>query len=103
MWKLAAVGGELRALYMAVPLIAVAATLAPAVAHAGPLDDYVSRNGKAVCAELDKADTGGDIFRLSLTIARDGGFSLKDAASVIGRATVADCPWNASKVNKTGA
>jgi hypothetical protein len=103
MWELAAVGGEVRALYMAVPLLAVAATLAPAVAHAGPLDDYVSRNGKAVCAELDKADTGGDIFRLSLTIARDGGFSLKDAASIIGRATVADCPWNAAKVNKTGA
>ena len=101
MWKFAAAGGEVRALYMAVPLLA-AATLSPAVAHAGPLDDYVSRNGKAVCAQLDKADTGGDIFRLSLTIARDGGFSLKDAASVIGRATVADCPWNESKVKQAG-
>ncbi len=88
---------------MAVPFVAVAAMLAPAVAHADPLDDYISRNGKAVCAALDKAQTGGDIFRLTLTIAHDGGFSVKDAASVIGRSAVADCPWNEPKVNKAGA
>jgi hypothetical protein len=86
---------------MAAPLLAVAATtmLAPPVAHANPLDDYVNRNGKAVCAALDKAQTGGDIFRLSLTIAHDGGFSIKDAASVIGRSAVTDCPWEESKVS----
>jgi hypothetical protein len=39
MWKIAAAGGEVRAKYMAVPLLAVAAVLAPAVAHADPLDD----------------------------------------------------------------
>ena len=86
---------------MAVPLLAVA-MLAPAVAHADPLNDYVTRNGKAVCAALDKAQTGGDIFRLSLTIAHDGGFSIKDAANVIGRSAVADCPWDESKVKETG-
>ena len=89
----------MKALYMAVPLLAVGATLAPAVAHADALDDYVSRNGKAVCAALDKVQSGGDVFRLSLTIAHDGRFSLKDAANVIGRSAVADCPWEESKVN----
>ena len=90
---------------MAGPLLAVAATsmLAPAVAHAGPLDDYVSRNGKTVCAALDKAQTSGDIFRLSLTIAHDGGFSLKDAASVIGRSAASDCPWEESKMSSATA
>jgi hypothetical protein len=91
-----------KALYMATPLLSVAAMLTPGVAHADSLGDYVSRNGKAVCAALDKAQTGGDIFRLSLTIAHDGGFSIKDAASVIGRSAVADCPWNESKVKQTG-
>ena len=89
----------MKAFYMAVPLLAVAATLAPALAHADPLNDYVSRNGRAVCVALDKAQTGGDIFRLSLTIAHDGGFSLKDAASVIGRSAAADCPWEEPKMN----
>ena len=42
MCKVAAAGGEVRALYMAVPLLAVAAMLAPAVTHADPVDDYVS-------------------------------------------------------------
>ena len=92
----------MKALYMAVPLFSVAAVLAPAVARADSLDDYVSRNGKAVCAALDKAQTGGDIFRLSLTIAHDGGFSIKDAANVIGRSAVADCPWDEPKVKQTG-
>lgn len=92
----------MRTLHIAVPLLAVAAMLAPAVAHAGPVDDYVSRNGKAVCAALDKAQTGGDIFRLSLTIAHDGGFSLKDAANVIGRSAAADCPWDEPKVSSVG-
>jgi hypothetical protein len=91
-----------KALYMAAPLSCIAAMLAPAVAHADPLDDYVSRNGKAVCAALDKAQTGGDIFRLSLTIAHDGAFSLKDAANVIARSAVADCPWDESKIKQTG-
>lgn len=92
----------MRALYTALPLLAVAAIHGPAVARAGPLDDYVNRNGHAVCAALDKANSGGDIFRLALTIAHDGGFSIKDAANVIGRATVADCPWNQAKVRQAG-
>jgi hypothetical protein len=100
MCKVACAGGEVKALYMAVPLFVVAAMFAPAVAHADALDDYISRNGKAVCAALDKAQDRGDIFRLSLTIAHDGGFSLKDAASVIGRSAVADCPWDAPKVHQ---
>jgi len=87
---------------MAVPLLAIATMLTPAVAHADPLDDYVSRNGKAVCAALDKAQTRGDIFRLSLTIAHDGGFDIKDAADVIGRSAVTDCPWEEPKVRQTG-
>lgn len=95
-------GGQVRTLYLAAPLFSVAAVLAPAQAHADPLDDYVTRNGKAVCAALDKAQTGGDIFRLSLTIAHDGGFSIKDAASVIGRSAVADCPWEEPKVKQSG-
>jgi hypothetical protein len=91
-----------RALYPAVPLLVAAAMSAPAVAHANPLDDYVSRNGKAVCAALDKAQSGGDIFRLALTIARDGGFTVKDASNVIGRAAAADCPWETPKVKQAG-
>jgi hypothetical protein len=87
---------------LAAPLLAVVAMLAPAVAHADPQDDYVSHNGKSVCAALDKAQTGGDIFRLSLTIAHAGGFSLKDAANVIARSAVADCPWEESKVRQAG-
>jgi hypothetical protein len=102
MWKVAAAGGEVRALYVAVPLLVVAAMAAPAVAHANPVDDDVSRNGKAVCAALYKAQDGGDIFRLALTIARDGVFSVKDAASVIGRSAAADCPWEAPKVQQAG-
>ena len=90
----------MKTLYMAAQLFAVAAMLAPAVAHADPLDDYVSRNGKAVCAALDKAQTGGDILRLSLTIAHAGGFSLKDAANVIARSAIADCPWEEAKVRQ---
>ena len=90
----------MRTVHLAAPLLA-ASMLAPAVAHAGPLDDYVSRNGKAVCAALDRAQTGGDIFRLSLTVAHDGGFSLKDAASVVGRAAANDCPWDESKLSSS--
>ena len=92
----------MRALYMAVPLLVVAAMPAPAVAHANPVDDYVSRNGKAVCAALDKAQDGGDVFRLALTVAHDGGFSVKDAGSVIGRSAAADCPWEVPKVQQAG-
>ncbi len=91
----------MRALYLTVPILAVAAMLAPAVAHADALDDYVNRNGKTVCAALDKAQSGGDIFRLALEVAHDGGFSLKEGASVIGRSAAADCPWNESKLNST--
>jgi hypothetical protein len=87
---------------MAAPLFSVVAMLAPAMANADPQDDYVSHNGKAVCAALDKAQTGGDIFRLSLTIAHAGGFSLKDAANVIARSAAADCPWEESKVRQAG-
>jgi hypothetical protein len=102
MWKVTAAGGEVRALYMAVPLLAVAAMLAPAVAHADPVSDYVSRNGKAVCAALDKAHTAGDILRLDFTIAHETGFSIKDAASVIGQSAAADCPWDAPMVKQAG-
>lgn len=92
----------MRALSTAVTLFVVAAIPAPAVAHANPLDDYVSRNGKAVCAALDRVQDGGDILRLALAIAHDGGFSVKDAASVVGRSAAADCPWEAPKVRQTG-
>ncbi len=102
MWKATAAGGEVRALYMAVPLVAVAAVLAPAVAHADPVNDYVSRNGKAVCAALDKAHTGGDVLRLDFTIAHDTGFGIKDAARVIGQSAVADCPWDVPMVKQAG-
>src|SRR4029077_13499091 len=71
-WIVAGAGGEVRVLHMAVPLLIVAAMPAPAVAHANPVDDYVVRNGNAVCAALDKAQDGGDIFRLVLTIRHDG-------------------------------
>jgi Protein of unknown function (DUF732) len=91
-----------RALYLALSFIATAAISAPPVAHAGPLEDYVNRNGHAVCAELDKADSGGDIFRLALTIAKQGGFSLRDAGNVIGRSTATYCPYNAAKVRQAG-
>jgi hypothetical protein len=53
---------------MAVSLFAVAPMLAPAMAHADAVGEYVSRNRTAVCAALDKAQDRGDIFRLSLTI-----------------------------------
>jgi Protein of unknown function (DUF732) len=91
-----------RALHLVSALLAVAAVSAPAVAHAGPLDDYANRNGRAVCAELDKADSGGDIFRLALTISKQGGFSLRDAGNIIGRSTAAYCPYNSAKVRQAG-
>ena len=87
--------------YLATPLLA-AAVYAPAVANAGPLDDYVSRNGKAVCAALDKAHSSGDVFRITLAVARDSGFSVKDAANIVGQSIAADCPWNAQAVKQTG-
>lgn len=100
MWKIGAAGVEVRAKYVAVLLLAVAAMLAPAVAHADPLDDYVSRKGKEVCAALGKAQNEGDIFGVELAIAHDGGFSVTDAANVIERSAVADCPWEEPKVNQ---
>ena len=103
MWKIGAAGVEVRAKYMAVPLVAVAAMLAPAVAHADPLDDYVSRKGTEVCAALSKAQNEGDIFGVELAIAHDGGFSVTDAANVIERSAVADCPWEEPKVNQARA
>ena len=87
---------------MAAAVLVVAAMPAPAVAHASPVDDYVNRNGKAVCAELDKVSDGGDIFRLTLTIAHNSGLSIRDAASVIGRSATAYCPWDAPKVRQGG-
>ena len=95
-------GGGVRAFCMAVPLLAAATMLAPTVAHADPVGDYVSRNGKAVCAELDKVQDGGDFFRLALTVAHDGKFTIKDAANVIGRAVVADCPSEEPKLKLAG-
>jgi hypothetical protein len=91
-----------RALHLALPLLVGAALSAPAVAHAGPLDDYTNRNGRAVCAELDKADSGGDILRLALTISKEGGFSLREAGNIIGRSTTAFCPYNSAKVRQAG-
>jgi hypothetical protein len=91
-----------RALHLTVPALVAVAMLAPAVAHANPLDDYASRNGKTVCAALDKAQNSGEIFRLALTVAHDGGFSLKDAANVIGRSAAASCPWNEPKMQQVG-
>jgi hypothetical protein len=87
---------------MAAPLLAAAAMLAPTVAHADPIADYVSRNGKAVCAELDKVQDGGDFFRLALTVAHDGKFNIKDAANVIGRAVATDCPSEEPKLKLAG-
>jgi hypothetical protein len=92
-----------KALSVAVPLLAVAAILAPVIARADPLDDYVSRKGKDVCAALDKADTAGDIFGLEFAIRRDGGFSVNDALSAIERSAVADCPWDEPKLKQAGA
>jgi hypothetical protein len=100
--KVAAAGGEMTVLYVAVPLLAVAAMLAPAAAHADPLDDYVSRKGKEVCAALDKADTAGDIFGLEFAIRRDGKFTMNDAANAVERSAVADCPWDEPKVKQAG-
>ncbi|HUB57007.1 MAG TPA: hypothetical protein VMB04_17830 [Mycobacterium sp.] len=93
----------MRALHVPVPLLAVAAMLAPAMAHADPLDDYVSRKGKDVCAALDKADTAADIFGLEFAIRRDGGFSVNDALNAIERSAVADCPWDEPKLKQAGA
>ncbi len=102
MRTLTTTGGDVRALRIAVPLLAVATMLAAPVAHADPVSDYVSRSGKAVCAELDKVQDGGDFFRLALTVAHDGKFSIKEAANVIGQSAVADCPWEEQKVKDSG-
>jgi hypothetical protein len=51
-------------------------------------------------AALGKAQNEGDIFGLELAIAHDGGFSVTDAATVIERSAVADCPWEEPKVNQ---
>ena len=102
MRNLSTAGGALRAVCMAAPLLAAAAMLAPTVAHADPIADYVSRNGKAVCAELDKVQDGGDFFRLALTVAHDGKFTIKDAANVIGRAVASDCPSEEPKLKLAG-
>jgi hypothetical protein len=93
----------MRARYVAVPLLAVAAMHAPALSHADPLDDYVSRKGKEVCAALDKADTAGDIFGLEFAVRHDAGFSVNDAANAIERSAVADCPWDEQKLRQVGA
>jgi hypothetical protein len=90
-----------KALYLAASLFAISVPLAPAMARATPIDDYVSRNGKAVCAALDKVTDGGDIFRLSLHIAKDGGFSVRDAANIIAQSAGTDCPWNSTKLKQS--
>lgn len=95
-------GGGVLGVCMAVQLLATATMLSPAVAHADPMSDYVSRSGKAVCAELDKVQDGGDFFRLALTVAHDGKFNIKDAANVIEQSAVADCPWQQQKVKQAG-
>jgi hypothetical protein len=95
-------GGGVRAVCMAMSLVAATTTFASAVAHADPMADYVSRSGKAVCAELDKVQDGGDFFRLALTVAHDGKFNIKDAADVIAQSAMADCPWQQQKVKQAG-
>jgi hypothetical protein len=101
MRNLSTAAGIARAVGSAVSLLA-AIVLTPAVAHADPMGDYVSRSGKAVCAELDKVQDGGDFFRLTLTVAHDGKFSIKDAADVIEQSAIADCPWQQQKVKQAG-
>ncbi len=100
MRKVTVTGGEVAARYVVLPVLAVAAMLAPAVAHADPVDDYVDRKGKAVCAALDQAKTVGDIFKLSLRISRETGFNIKDAASAVGQSAATDCPWNSALVRQ---
>ena len=95
-------GGAARAACVAMSLLAATTTLAPTIVHADPVGDYVSRSGKAVCAQLDKVQDGGDFFRLALTVAHDGKFTIKDAANVIGRAVVADCPSEEPKLKLAG-
>jgi hypothetical protein len=95
-------GGGVRTSCLAMSLLAGATTLAPTAAHADPIADYVSRSGKAVCAELDKVQDGGDFFRLALTVAHDGKFTIKDAANVIGRAVTSDCPSEEPKLKLAG-
>jgi hypothetical protein len=90
----------MRALYLALPLLLAGAP--PAIANASPVDGYVSQNAAAVCAGLDKAQDGGDVFMLTLAVARDGKFSVKDAANVIGRSAASSCPWNVPKVQQAG-
>jgi hypothetical protein len=102
MWNRNTAGGGVRAVCMAMSLLAATTTLAPTMAHADPVGDYVSRSGKAVCAELDKVQDGGDFFRLALTVAHDGKFTIKDAADVIEQSAIADCPWQQQKVKQGG-
>jgi hypothetical protein len=42
----------------------------------------------------------GDIFKLSLKIERETGFTLKDAASAVGQSAATDCPWNSALVKQ---
>jgi hypothetical protein len=93
-------GGSSAPRQLLVPALAVAALVAPGAAHADRVDDYVDRNGRAVCAHLDAARTVGDIVRLSLIVARDAGLSLRDAASAVGEAAATDCPRNAELVRR---
>jgi|GEM_PF-3560871 len=102
MRNLSTARGGARVVCMAVSLLAAAIVLTPSVAHADPMGDYVSRSGKAVCAELDKVQDGGDFFRLALAVAHDGKFTIKDAANVIGRAVAADCPSEEPKLKLAG-
>lgn len=90
----------MAARHLLVPVLAIGAVLAPAVARADPVGDYVDRKGKTVCAALDQAKSPGDVFKLSLMISRETGFSLKDAASAVGQSAATDCPWNSALVRQ---
>lgn len=100
MRKLTAAGGGVAARQLILPVLAVAAVFAPAVAHADPVGDYVGRKGKVVCAALDQARTPGDIFKLSLKISHEAGLTLRDSASAVGQSAATDCPWNSALVKQ---
>ena len=93
-----------NARYLVVPTLAAATVLATVLAsgpvHADPVEDYVALKGQSVCARLDNARGAGDIVTLSLVVAREAGFSLKDAASAVGQAAATDCPWNSALIKR---
>jgi hypothetical protein len=96
-------GGEGGAVgrYLVAPAFAVGTVLASGAALADPVDDYVDLTARAVCTRLAAARSVGDIVTLSLIIAREAGFSLRDAASAVGQAAATECPWNLALVTRT--